>query len=143
MTNLFLLKKGRSLFNPALYLERGKVSIMSVFAASLARSCRFGRPYMFFRLCSAFLVLIRRGHRVNPTLECLLFLLHDPCLLSRLANLVFCPASRYLVSIGVHMGSNQVLPAFLANLSSFLAPVFFMALSPLSVDKIYNPLRPA
>jgi len=43
----------------------------------------------------------------------------------------------------VHMGSNQVLPAFLANLSSFLAPVFFMALSPLSVDKIYNPLRPA
>jgi len=33
----------------------------------------------------------------------------------------------YLVSMGVHMGSNQVLPAFLANLSSFLAPVFFMA----------------
>jgi hypothetical protein len=39
------------------------------------------------------------------------------------------PALTYLVSIGVHMGSNQVLPAFFANLSSFLAPVFFMAVA--------------
>jgi len=35
----------------------------------------------------------------------------------------------YLVSKGVHMGSNQVLPAFFANLSSFFAAVFFMAVA--------------
>jgi hypothetical protein len=43
------------------------------------------------------------------------------------------PVLIYLVSNGVHMGSNQVLPAFFANLSSFLAPVFFMIVSPLSI----------
>ena len=56
---------------------------------------------------------------------------------------MFFPVTDYLVSNGVHMGSNQVLPAFFANFSSFLAPVFFMVASPLSFGKIYNPLRPA
>jgi len=51
---------------------------------------------------------------------------------------IFCYLFRiYLVSIGVHMGSSQVLPAFLANLSSFLAPVFFMVVSPLLLQKLF------
>jgi len=53
------------------------------------------------------------------------------------------PAMIYLVSNGVLMGSNQVLTAFFANLSSFLVPVFFMVISPLSIDNVYNSLRPA
>ena len=53
------------------------------------------------------------------------------------------PVLIYLVSNGVHMGSNQVLPAFFANFSSLLVSVFFMVVSPLSFDTVYNPLRPA
>jgi hypothetical protein len=50
----------------------------------------------------------------------------------------------YIVSNGVLMGSSQFLPAFFANFSLSLAPVFFMIIaSCLRFAAVYHPLRPA
>ena len=117
--------------NRPLFWER-QVFISSCHLTSLDYCCRYGRN--MFSWLSAFLVLIRRSHRVNPTLECFLFLFHDPGSSLKLKLLCFFSTLNYLVSNGVHMGSNQVLPAFFTNFSSFLAPVFFMVVSPLFIN---------
>jgi hypothetical protein len=51
-------------------------------SGNLSRLLPLGAAIVLSGVRSAFLVLIRRAHGVNPTLVCFLFLLHDPCLLS-------------------------------------------------------------
>jgi hypothetical protein len=68
--------KGGVYSTPPLTLREAGIHIYG-HPTSLDHFCRYGRPYVF-SVPSAFLVMIRRAHGVNPTLVCFLFLFHDP-----------------------------------------------------------------
>ena len=125
--------------------ERGVIGV-SVCVASLPTPSATMADIILFKWLFALLVSTGCAHRVHPTLVQLLVLLHDPFLLSlklRIFAFVPFPCCSYRPFTGVHMGSSQPLPAFFANFSLSLAPVFFMIpSSSLNSTMVYNPLNP-